>query len=108
MKGFTLIETLIYMAISTLIMTSLLSIAFTLTTTQSSLAEQTQNELVGLYWLRAFDTAVHVHAIPNIMASLNEQPFIKNISVATSSPTGTSTLTFSINEQSFSLTVYEK
>lgn len=106
MKGFTLIETLIYMAIATIITMSLMNLAFTLTTTQKNLAETIQDDGVGMYWLRAFDTASHIHEIPAFMNSLADQPFITNVIVATSSTL--SSISFTIDDQQFALTTYEQ
>jgi type II secretory pathway component PulJ len=52
MKGFTLIEILIYMAISILIMTSLMGFAFLMLDSQKNITRTINAELAGNFWLK--------------------------------------------------------
>ncbi len=103
MKGFTLIEVLIYIAISTIISVSLISFSITISEAQSKIRGAIRNESDGFYILRNIDS--------NLRNGQNINSDFAGIDVKDFSKTVTSNITevsFKIGKNNFSISVYEK
>ena len=103
MRGFTLIEAIVYMGISTLIVTSLVSFAFMIVDGQKTLTEKSETELAGLSVVRGVENEIRTHQAISFFGFTNET--IENTSV--SDVAGLKNISFTINKQSFSISFYE-
>lgn len=80
MKGFTLIEVIVYIAVSTIITTALVSFYFTLSENQNYIKERISNESEGLTLLKTKDEQLKDHktgevGLVNVSFELNKQNF---------------------------------
>ena len=105
MKGFTLVEMLVYMAVSAMISTSLISLAFTLADANARIRLDVYNEEIGLLVSRNVENAMrnHIEIDPALVVP------DANIHDITKSKTGEiSNTSFMIDNKIFSISVYEK
>ncbi len=105
MKGFTLIETLIYLAISATIATAFISLAFTVANSQARMREQVQAEETGLYVARIVENALRNHASVN---PKDVAPDADIHNVTNSTENSVTKISFMIANQLFSVSIYEK
>ena len=101
MRGFTLIETIIYMAISTFLCTSLIAFSLSLISVQSSAHQELETEMTGSALLRLVETDIrnNIPFDPLVSASSS---MIRNFTrMSTSSLTS---ISFSLDNHEFNLT----
>ena len=104
-KGFTLVEMLVYMAVSAMVSASLISLAFTLADAQAKIRQDTLDEETGIFVLRVAENALRNHAEINLAEIAPDAPILN---ISKSSENGISSASFTINDKSFSISVYEK
>ena len=105
MRGFTLIEMLVYMAISAMISTSFASLAFTLSEADTRIRQDMHDEATGLLVLRLAENDFRDGVDVDLAAIAPDAP-IQDI--AKSETGGMGTFSFTINKKRFSISAYEK
>ena len=99
-RGFTLIETIVYMALSTFICTSLIGFSLTLVSAQARTTENLETELTGTTILRLIEISIK-NNLPYEQLISTTTSSITHFSLATT--TNLTTISFLLDSHHFSL-----